>query len=39
MMTEKDGTPTTNMKKKDMVHSNTMEKETLQCDRIKSKID
>ena len=36
MMTEKDGTHTTKMEKK---NSNTVEKETLQCDKIKSKRD
>jgi hypothetical protein len=36
MMTEKGGTHTTNMEKK---NSNTVEKETLQCDKIKSKRD
>jgi hypothetical protein len=36
MRTEKDGTPTTIMDKK---NSNTLEKEILQCDKIKSKRD
>ena len=36
MMTEKDGTHTTNTEKK---NSNTVERETLQCDKIKSKRD
>ena len=34
MMTEKDGTHTTNTEKK---NSNTVERETLQCDKIQSK--
>jgi hypothetical protein len=36
MMTVKDGTHTTNIEKK---NSNTVERETLQCDKIKSKRD
>jgi hypothetical protein len=34
MMTEKDGTHTTNIEKK---NNNTVERETLQCDKIQSK--
>jgi hypothetical protein len=36
MMTEKDGTHPTNIKKKNSI---TVERETLQCDKIKSKRD
>jgi hypothetical protein len=36
MRTEKNGTNTNNIEKK---NSNTVEKETLQCDKIKSKRD
>jgi hypothetical protein len=36
MRTEKDGTHTNNIEKK---NSNTVEKETLQCGKIKSKRD
>jgi hypothetical protein len=37
MRTEKNGTNTNNIEKKK--NSNTVEKETLQCDKIKSKRD
>jgi hypothetical protein len=36
MRTEKDGRPTNNIEKK---NSNTLEKETLQCDKIELKRD